>query len=147
MSETARSVLRVRFFGHFEMFCGDEVVDLGRNSKVKAILKYLLAHRRRSVSQDHLMGWLWPESNLKRARSSLNSAIYSLRKVLSESPESVLGNYVLFKGGHYYLCPTIPVKTDIDEFDECYEKGRRLQKTGRTEDAAAEYESRRALPG
>jgi LuxR family maltose regulon positive regulatory protein len=140
VEETARSVLRVSFFGHFEMFCDEEAVHLGRNGKALAILKYLLAHRPRPVSQDHLMGWLWPESNLKKARWSLNSAIHGLRKLLSECPASGLGNYILLEEGYYRLCPTVRVETDIDEFDECYERGRRLEKTGRMEEAAAEYE-------
>jgi len=47
------------------------------------ILKYILAHRRgRPVSQDYLMGWLWPESDPKWARWSLNSAVHALRKML-----------------------------------------------------------------
>src|SRR5215213_2956979 len=81
-SMPALSELRAHFFGHFEMFCDDEALPLGRNGKALAILKHLLAHRTRSVSRDHLMGWLWPESNLKKARSSLNSAIHVLRKLL-----------------------------------------------------------------
>jgi hypothetical protein len=48
--------VRARFFGHFEVFCGDEVVALGRNGKALTILKYLLAQRTRPVSQDYLMG-------------------------------------------------------------------------------------------
>jgi hypothetical protein len=57
-----RPALRARFFGHFELLCDGEAIHLGRNGKALAILKYLLAHRTRPVSQDHLMGWLWPES-------------------------------------------------------------------------------------
>jgi LuxR family maltose regulon positive regulatory protein len=137
---TTPSELRVCFFGHFEMFCADEAVHLGRNGKALAILKYLLAHRPRPVSQDHLMGWLWPESSLKKARWSLNSAIHVLRKLLSECPASVLENCILLEEGYYRLCPTVWVETDIDEFDGHYERGRRLEKTGQTEEAAAEYE-------
>ena len=68
----ARPALRARFFGHFELLCDGETMHLGRSGKALAILKYLLAHRARPVSQDHLMGWLWPESSLKKARWSLN---------------------------------------------------------------------------
>jgi DNA-binding SARP family transcriptional activator len=136
----AGSALQARYFGHFEMFCDGEVVSLGRNGKALAILKYLLAHRARPVSQDHLMGWLWPESNLKKARWSLNSAIHVLRKLLSNCPASVLENYILLEEGYYRLCPTVRVETDIDEFDVSYEQGRRLEKAHRTEEAAAEYE-------
>jgi LuxR family maltose regulon positive regulatory protein len=136
----ARSALQARYFGHFEMFCNGEVVPLGRNGKALAILKYLLAHRTRLVSQDHLMGWLWPESNLKKARWSLNSAMHVLRKLLSNCPAPGLENYILLEEGYYRLCPTVRVETDIDEFDVSYERGRRLQKAHRTQEAAAEYE-------
>ena len=61
-SATALSVLRARFFGHFELFCDGEPVHLRRNGKTLTILKYLLVNSPRPVSQDHLMGWLWPES-------------------------------------------------------------------------------------
>jgi len=79
-----QSSLHVRFFGHFEILCDSETMPLGRNGKALTILKYLLANRNRPVSQDHLMGWLWPESNLKKARWSLNSAIHGLRKLLAD---------------------------------------------------------------
>jgi DNA-binding SARP family transcriptional activator len=138
---TSRSAaLRARFFGHFEMLCDGETVALGRNGKALAILKYLLANRRRPVSQDHLMGWLWPESNLKKARWSLNSAIHGLRKILGDCPASTLTTYIVLEEGYYHLCPAVLVATDVDEFDECYEQGRRLEEAGRTEEAAAEYE-------
>ena len=82
------SALQVRFFGHFETFCNGEAVPLGRNGKALAILKYLLANQDRQVSQDNLMGWLWFESNLKKVRWSLYSAIHVLRKVLISFPSS-----------------------------------------------------------
>lgn len=133
--------LRVRFFGHFEMFCDDKPMPLGRNGKSLTILKYLLANRRRPVSQDHLMGWLWPRSNLKKARWSLNSAIHGLRKLLLGGYSSSLStDCVTLEDGYYRLSPSIRVVTDVDELDECYEKGRRLEREGRTLAAAAEYE-------
>jgi DNA-binding SARP family transcriptional activator len=131
--------LQARFFGHFEMLCDGETVSLGRNSKALTILKCLLVNRCRPVSQDHLMGWLWPESNLKRARWSLNSAIHTLRKLISECPSSAPLNYILLEEGYYRLCSQVRVVTDVDEFDAHYEEGRRLEKKGRTE-AATEYE-------
>ena len=139
-SETAYGpTLRVRFFGHFELFCDGNPMPLGRNGKALVILKHLLANRRRPVSQDHLMGWLWPRSNLKKARWSLNSAIHGLRKLLGGCSSS-LGNCVTLEDGYYRLSPSIRVVTDVDELDECYEKGRRLEREGRMPEAAAEYE-------
>jgi LuxR family maltose regulon positive regulatory protein len=136
-----RPCLRACFFGHFEMLCGDEPVHLGRNGKALTILKYLLAHRTRPVSQDHLMGWLWPDSNLKKARWSLNSAIHGLRKLLAGCPSAPSGvRYVVLEEGHYRLGPDVRVVTDVEEFDEHYERGRRLEAAGRIEEANEAYE-------
>jgi hypothetical protein len=55
-SDAIQPSLQARFFGHFEMLCNGEPVSLGRNGKVRAILKYLLANRFRPVSQDYLIG-------------------------------------------------------------------------------------------
>ena len=146
--------LRVRFFGHFEVLCDGEPVSLWRNGKAPTILKYLIANRTRPVSQDHLMGWLWPESNLKKARWSLNSAIHGLRKLLSRSPSLNNGHatghatgYVVLEEGHYRLCPSIRLSTDVEEFDERYERGLRLEAEGRGQEAAAEYEAAVELYG
>ncbi len=137
---TDRCALRARLFGRFEVFLNDDVLSLGRNGKALAILKYLLANRARPVSQDHLMGWLWPESNLKKAKWSINSAIYALRKLLGDCPSAAAGNYVLLEEGYYRLCSDVQVITDVDKFDARYEEGCRLAKEGRMGEAAAEYE-------
>ena len=142
------SSLRVRFFGGFEVLCEGEPVPLGRNGKAVAILKLLLAERPRPVSQDRLMGWLWPESSLKKARWSLNSAVHALRKLLAScpsSPPSAPANYVLLEEGRYMLCPSVRVSTDAEEFDERYGRGRVLEAEGRRTEAAAEYEGAVAL--
>ena len=136
----AQPALQARLFGHFELLCDGEAVHLGRSGKALAILKYLLTHRARPVSQDHLMGWLWPESNLKKARWSLNSAIHGLRKLLGDCPSPIPVNYVLLEEGYYRLSPAVGVDTDVDEFDARYERGRRLERAGRMDEAAAEYE-------
>ena len=141
----ARSSLRARLFGHFEMLCDGEPMSLGRNGKALTILKYLLANRPRPVSQDHLMGWLWPDSNLKKARWSLNSAVHGLRKLLGRCPTSPDVNYVLLEEGFYRLSPHVRISTDVEEFDAHYEEGRRLERVGETEGAAAEYEKAMGL--
>jgi LuxR family maltose regulon positive regulatory protein len=134
--------LRVRFFGYFELLHGDgEIIRLGRNAKSLAILKYLLSHLTRPVSQDYLMDWLWPDSNPERARWSLNSSIYKLRNLLrGELALVASSDYILFDKGHYRLDPSVAVRTDKGELEACYERGRHLERTQRKPEAAAEYE-------
>jgi len=138
----AQPSLRARFFGRFELLCDGEPVHLGRNGKALSILKYLVANRHRPVSQDHLMGWLWPESNLKKARWSLNSAVHGLRKLLGGCPSSTAGTtYVVLEEGHYRLGPWVRVATDVEEFDGLHAEGRRLEREGNQAEAAARYEA------
>ena len=139
----ARPHLWARCFGRFELLRDGEAVSLGRNGRAQAILKYLLANRTRPVSQDYLMGWLWPESNAKKARWSLNSAIHALRKILGDCPGSA--NYVLLEEGRYRLSPAVCVSTDVGEFDAFYDRGRLLDKEGQITEAMAEYEAALAL--
>jgi DNA-binding SARP family transcriptional activator len=145
-SSLAEFGLRANFLGRFEISRGGEPVSLIRNAKALAILKYLLACRARSVPQDYLMGWLWPESDLKRARWSLNSAFYALRKLLSGClPSLPASECVLFEEGRYRLSPRILLSTDTDEFDARYEEGRRLEKAGQVPEAVGEYKKAVAL--
>ena len=138
----ARPRLRIHFFGCFELLCEGEAMSLGRNARALAILKYLLAHRGgRPVSQDYLMGWLWPESDPKKARWSLNSTIYALRKPLDGClPSLPASETVLFEGGGYRLSPRVLLSVDTDEFDSRYEEGLHLEEAGRVTEAVVEYE-------
>lgn len=134
--------LRVRFFGRFELSrAGGEVVSLSRSSRAVSVLKYLLAHAARPVSQDHLMCWLWPESDLKRARWSLNSTVYALRKILNGvAPPTASPSHVLFEEGCYRLGPEVRASSDVEEFDARYERGRLLERAGHRREAVVEYE-------
>ncbi len=138
--------LRANFFGRFVLLLDGEVVSLGRNAKALAILRYLLARRSRPVPQDYLMGWLWPESEPKRARWSLNSAVYALRKLLGDClPTLPASETILLEKGRYRLSPHIRLSVDTDEFDSRLAKGRRLEEAGRVPEAVAEYEKAAGL--
>ena len=145
-TSSGRVALRVRFFGIFEVTRNGEALSFARNTKALAILKYLLAHRDQPISRDNLMGWLWPESNLRKARWSLNSAVSALRRQLSDQAEfEAPTEYILLEEGRYRLCPAIKVSTDVDDFDAHCERGRRLERDQRALEAATEYEKAIAL--
>lgn len=133
--------LRANFFGRFELLLDGELVSLGGSAKALAILRYLMARRSRPVPQDYLMGWLWPESEPKRARWSLNSAVYALRKLLGGClPSLAASETILLEKGRYRLSPLIHLSADTDEFDSRFSEGRLLEETGRIPGAIAEYE-------
>lgn len=134
--------LRVRFLGGFDIFCGDIALAQCHNAKARAILRYLLAHRCQATSRDFLMDWLWPNVTPKKARWSLYSCIHALRRFLAdhlrtEHAEKLL----LYEKEHYRLCPNLRTESDVEEFDERYACGRRLEVDGSPSEAAREYEA------
>ena len=133
--------LRVRLFGRFEVRHRGKSIRLEHNNKALAIFKYLLSRKSRSVSQDHLIEWLWPNSGLRKARWSLNSAIYSLRCTLGQELSSAASSdYISLKSGYYHLAPEIEASSDVEEFDARYERGRMLEISRQVPQAIAEYE-------
>lgn len=137
--EPSAEGLWVKFFGDFEVFYRGEAMDLGRNSKANAIFRRLLAHHPQPISQETIMGWLWPESRPQKARWSLNSAIYALRGVLTGLDVS-LSDCVALDGGRYHVSPGLRVSSDVQEFGAHYERGRLLERSREIEEAVREYE-------
>ena len=140
VGDRPRGELWVRFFGEFEVTCLGEILDLGRNSRAVAIFKRLLVESPRPVSQETLMECLWPESGPQKARWSLNSAVYALRKVLGEKVAVDLSGCVVLDGGRYRLSPELQIHSDVREFDARHERGRLLERAGEIEEAVLEYE-------
>lgn len=138
---TAPHHLEVHFFGRFEILYRGKVLPLGQHGKALAILRYLVANVPRPVSQDYLMGWLWPESDLKKARWSLNSAVCALRKVLGGAETLTVSPIrVVLEGGCYRLSTNVRASSDRDAFDTLYASGQQFERDGRLREASAEYE-------
>jgi DNA-binding SARP family transcriptional activator len=137
-----RSLWRAEYLGTFKLSCDGASVSLDCNGKPRAIIKYLLAQSPRPVSQDYLMGWLWPESNFARARSSLGSAVYTLRKSLccGEPHEADISGFIVFENGQYSICRDIQISSDVQDFCDLCQCGNRLEETRQTRQAITEYE-------
>jgi two-component SAPR family response regulator len=88
------------------------------------------------------MGWLWPESNSRKARWSLNSSIYTLRKVLKSAlPAGTATNVIVQDHGHYFLDPDISLWVDKDEFERHVVVARHYENEQRNAEAMANYEA------
>ena len=134
-----RPDLYARLFGSFEVFGRGGMVDLGKNGRAIAILKHLLARKPHAASQDLLMDQLWPYSSPRKARWSLNSSVYALRRLMDAWP-GVPERCVVLERGSYRLSPNLRVASDVEEFDERRERGRWLERSGEKEEAIREYE-------
>lgn len=107
------SSLRVRCLGGFEVWHGESQVSGFESQKTKALFAYLLSHRGRSLTRDHLAGLLWPERDDEAARRNLRQAVYSLKRALPEQPAPA----VVARGGQLGIHPGFECWYDVETFE------------------------------
>jgi len=112
--------IRVRLLGGFEVWAGDRQVSGFESQKVRALLAYLVCHRHRAFSRDHLIGLLWPEREPEAARHALRQALYNLRSSL---PETGPAGLVLSRNLEIGLIPDADCWLDVEAFEEALERG------------------------
>lgn len=61
-----------------------------RTNKVRELFAYLLHHRNRSISRDHLLELLWPEVDEMKAAQQLYTAIYHIRQVIKRYASGIV---------------------------------------------------------
>ncbi len=113
------SKIRVRLLGGFEVWSGDHQVGGFESQKVRALLSYLVCHRRRAFSRDHLAGLLWPERDPESARHALRQAVYNLRSKLAEGGSALVVSNHLEIG----LDPEADLWLDVEEFETALSLG------------------------
>lgn len=112
-------IVNVRLFGAVELEnkWGSIKENKSKRSQQWALLKYLLANRKRIVTFDELFENLWPASehrfddeNVMRVR------LTRLRSELSPLNLNGKNGLILYSDEKYRLNPTFPLKTDTDDF-------------------------------
>jgi DNA-binding SARP family transcriptional activator len=117
------SKIRVRLLGGFEVWHEDRQVAGFESQKARALLAYLLCHRGRSFSRDHLAGLLWPERGPEAARHALRQAVYNLRSTLPE-PEADAPPLLLTRQLELGIHPEAGLWVDVEGFEAALQKGK-----------------------
>lgn len=83
MSEA--SVFQVSIFGSLDIRVDGKPRHVGISGPTRSLLQYLLCANGRLTRREHLMEMFWPQTRPERRRSSLNTAIWRIKKVLGEA--------------------------------------------------------------
>ena len=134
--------LSVQLLGGFRVTLNGQAVESWPSGRGRAVFKYLLAHRERSLPRDTIMETFWPDAAPESARNSLNVALHGLRQALKAVADTPV---VVFQNGAYHVSPELRVWIDVEEFKRRVQAGRRLEDAGSLGAAAAEYEQAAAL--
>jgi len=120
--------MSVYFFGAFRVCLDGEFVKDWRNAKSKLILKYLVAHKQRSIAKEYLMELFWPNTDPECARNNLNVAIYNIRQTLKQHGRKIRSIY--YQDGQYCLSPDLQIWTDLDAFINIVDRAKAFAKDG-----------------
>jgi DNA-binding SARP family transcriptional activator len=106
----------------------DPPIELCRNLKGQALLRYLIAHPKHRETVDTLMAVLWPEERAEAARHKLRVAMSALRCSLNKHVvDEPGGGYILCQDQTYQLNPSVALQSDVDEFLALYQAGQQAR--------------------
>ncbi|HSJ65876.1 MAG TPA: BTAD domain-containing putative transcriptional regulator [Gemmatimonadaceae bacterium] len=107
---------RLRTLGGAALLRDGQPMDaVSAQRKLLALLALLALARQRGISRDRIASYLWPESDMERARGALKQSLHVLRRQLG-SPNILLGTAEL------RLNPQ-QIGTDVEEFLAAIEMG------------------------
>jgi len=133
--------LEVRCLGRFEVRSAWKPVERWQSVKAKSVFQYLMSRPKEPIIKDVLMETLWPECAPQAASNNLKAAMHGLRRTLSHLfHEKESFPYVLFLQGSYLINPKIELWVDVEEFEQHWVLGRRLEREGKVSEARREFE-------
>ncbi len=80
--DMATPVTEISVFGALDFRINAQPVHLNISGTTQSLLQYLICHHRKLNRREKLMEMFWPGSDTERRRSSLNSAIWRIKKAL-----------------------------------------------------------------
>ena len=95
--------LRFFCFGNFELFVETESLPKPATLKAQSLLAYLLRHQQRPSPREHLMTLFWGERPSHRARRSLSTALWHIRRCLPHDELIQADNQTVQWQGAFWL--------------------------------------------
>jgi DNA-binding SARP family transcriptional activator len=117
-------VMKVRFFGNFEVEIGHQILNIKNGS---LLLAYLLFNHSKPIHKQRIIDRFWPDSTHDAARNCLNSTIFALRRAFNEVAPNQ--STIMFQNEHYAIHPDWRVETDADAFQGHWRNARDIERT------------------
>lgn len=125
--------------GSFRLLKAGHPVALRGGGKTEELLSALALQVKTGLRRESLLAALWPDRNGSLASQSLNTLIYSLRRLLGSGIGGAAP--VLHANGWYRLNSEAGVTVDLAVFEEMVAEGGRRARAGDAAAAAEHYES------
>ncbi len=116
--------LRLYFLGKLDIHYGDELLPKPATHKSQSLLAYLILHRRQPQARDALIGIFWGDRPERKARHSLSTALWHIRRCLPDDALIVSDSQTVQINPHASLWldveafETLAARTDIPSLQE-----------------------------
>ena len=104
------SGLQIRFLGTLEIRHADRLLPKPATLKSQSLLTYLIFHRNAPQRREHLSGLFWGEWPEEKARRSLSTALWHIRRCLPDE------GVILSNSETVQIVPTSNIRLDVDDF-------------------------------
>ena len=139
---------RIELLGGLRLHQGNQVITRFRSQKTGALLAYLAFYRQQTHPREILIEMLWPDTDPRSGRNSLNVALSSLRHQLE--PPGVPAGTVLATDNFSVRVNPDAVLTDVAAFEAALEAANQVSgrpdQAPRLSEAVALFKSQ-LLPG
>lgn len=134
----AEASVMIYLLGQFRLVKVGRELPIKGKGKAEALLARLAVSRDRGVQRECLMSAVWPGRNPVQAGQSLNSLVYSLRRLLGDGIGGAAP--VVQDSGFYRLNVEAGIALDVAFFEMLTAEGGRRAKTGDAKGAAHAYQ-------
>ena len=104
------STLRLYLLGTLNIRYGDQPLPKPATLNSQSLLAYLILHRRHPQPRDRLVGLFWGDRPERKARQSLATALWHIRRCLPQ-------DYILSDPHTAQFDPQANLWLDVDEFE------------------------------
>ncbi|MFQ5343813.1 MAG: winged helix-turn-helix domain-containing protein, partial [Anaerolineae bacterium] len=112
--------LRIHTLGPFRVYRDDTPISEAawKTQKNRALLKILITYRKRALTKDQLIDWLWRDLSPDAAGRNLRVAVSQLRRVLEPNlPPRAKSSFVLTTDAGYAWNTKADYWLDAEEFE------------------------------
>lgn len=120
------SIVQIRMLGEFSIRQGEQEINDGdnRSRKIWLLMAHMIYCRKHLVTTDQLSELLWNESDgSANPSNALKTTLHRVRATLDQLYPGAGHALILRRQGNYTWNPDVPVRLDIDEFEELCKAG------------------------
>ena len=112
------AVVQLEILGGFHLtVAGREVSkDVGRSTKLRSVLCYLILHRNRAVSRNELIDIFYEDEDQSDPVAALRMQIMRIRQFFKSIPE-ISAQPIVGHRGNYQWNPELPCRVDLEDFE------------------------------